>query len=219
MDAAQRTVETVSFPGPEGSLEGLWSDPGGGRTPAVICHPHPAHGGTMHSKVVHTVYKVLHEAGHPTLRFNFRGAGKSEGNFSGWDGEVEDVAAAARYARERTGTGPLWLAGFSFGSWVGSMWALRDGQVEQFIGLGMPASTNIDGRTFYFLDRPPAPMLIVQGTRDQYGSRDSIVALGERLRAKGSVEVRFVEGADHFFTGHLTQLAHALKDGLGLEGA
>lgn len=219
MDAAQRTVETVSFPGPEGSLEGLWSDPGGGRTPAVICHPHPAHGGTMHSKVVHTVYKVLHEAGHPTLRFNFRGAGKSEGNFSGWDGEVEDVAAAARYARERTGTGPLWLAGFSFGSWVGSMWALRDGQVEQFIGLGMPASTNIDGRTFDFLDRPPAPMLIVQGTRDQYGSRDSIVALGERLRAKGSVEVRFVEGADHFFTGHLTQLAHALKDGLGLEGA
>ena len=124
------------------------------------------------------------------------------------------MAAAARYARERTGTGPLWLAGFSFGSWVGSMWALRDGQVERFIGLGMPASTNIDGRTFDFLDRPPAPMLIVQGTRDQYGSREAIVALGERLRAKGPVEVRFVEGADHFFTGHLTQLAHALKDGL-----
>ena len=219
MDAAQRTVETVSFPGPEGSLEGLWSDPGGGRTPAVICHPHPAHGGTMHSKVVHTVYKVLHQAGHPTLRFNFRGAGKSEGNFSGWDGEVEDVAAAARYVRQRTGTGPLWLAGFSFGSWVGSMWALKDGQVERFIGLGMPASTNIDGRTFDFLDRPPAPMLIVQGTHDQYGSREAIEALAERLRANGVVEVRFVEGADHFFTGHLTQLAVALKDGLGLEGA
>jgi pimeloyl-ACP methyl ester carboxylesterase len=127
--------------------------------------------------------------------------------------------SAALYARERTGTGPLWLAGFSFGSWVGSMWALRDGQVERFIGLGMPASTNIDGRTFDFLDRPPAPMLIVQGTRDQYGSREAIVALGERLRAKGPVEVRFVEGADHFFTGHLTQLADQLRDGLGLEGA
>jgi uncharacterized protein len=210
MDAAQRTVEGVSFPGPEGSLEGLWSDPGGGRTPAVICHPHPAHGGTMHSKVVHTVYKVLHEAGHPTIRFNFRGVGRSAGSYSGWDGEVEDV---------RTGTGPLWLAGFSFGSWVGSMWALRDGQVERFIGLGIPASTNIDGRTFDFLDRPPAPMLIVQGTRDQYGSREAILALAERLRAKGQVEVRFVEGADHFFTGHLTQLAVQLRDGLGLEGA
>jgi alpha/beta superfamily hydrolase len=173
----------------------------------------------MHSKVVHTIYKVLHGAGHPTLRFNFRGAGGSEGNFSGWDGEVEDVAAAARYARERTGTGPLWLAGFSFGSWVGSMWALKDGQVERFIGLGMPASTNIDGRTFDFLDRPPAPMLIVQGTRDQYGSREAIVALAERLRAKGPVDVRFVEGADHFFTGHLTQLADQLRDGLELEGA
>jgi hypothetical protein len=219
MDAAQRTVEGVSFPGPEGSLEGLWSDPGGGSAPAVICHPHPAHGGTMHSKVVHTVYKVLHEAGHPTLRFNFRGAGRSEGHFSGWDGEVEDVAAAARYARERTGTGPLWLAGFSFGSWVGSMWALKDGHVERFIGLGMPASTNIDGRTFDFLDRPPAPMLIVQGARDQYGSREAILALAERLRAKGPVEVRFVEGADHFFTGHLTQLAVQLRDGLGLEVA
>lgn len=219
MDAAQRTVEGVSFPGPEGSLEGLWSDPGGRRAPAVICHPHPAHGGSMHSKVVHTVYKVLHEAGHPTLRFNFRGVGRSKGSFSGWDGEVEDVAAAARYARERAGTGPLWLAGFSFGSWVGSMWALEDGQVERFIGLGMPASTQIDGRTFDFLDRPPAPMLIVQGTRDQYGSREAILALAERLRAKGQVEVRFVEGADHFFTGHLTQLAAQLRDGLGLEGA
>jgi len=219
MDAAQRTVETVSCPGPEGPLEGLWSDPGKGLTPAVICHPHPAHGGSMHSKVVHTIYKVLHQAGHPTLRFNFRGVGQSAGSYSGWDGEVEDVAAAAAYARERTGSGPLWLAGFSFGSWVGSIWALRDGRVERFIGLGMPVSTNIDGRTFDYLDRPPAPMLIVQGSRDQYGSREAILALAERLRTKGTVEVRFVEGADHFFTGHLTQLADALRGGLGLGAA
>jgi alpha/beta superfamily hydrolase len=173
----------------------------------------------MHSKVVHTVYRVLHQAGHPTLRFNFRGAGRSEGSFSGWDGEVEDVAAAAAYARERTHTTALWLAGFSFGSWVGATWALRDGHVERFIGLGMPVSVKIDRRTFDFLDRPPAPMLIVQGDGDQYGSREAILALAERLRAGGQVEVRFVERADHFFTGRLTQLAAALRGGLGLEGA
>ena len=173
----------------------------------------------MHNKVVHTVYRVLHRAGHTTLRFNFRGAGRSEGSFSGWDGEVEDVAAAAAYARERVRSAALWLAGFSFGSWVGSKWALRDGQVERFVGLGMPVSAKIDRRTFDFLDRPPAPMLIVQGDRDQYGSREAILALADRLRARGQVEVRFVENADHFFTGHLTQLAAALRDGLGLEGA
>ncbi|HEU5309972.1 MAG TPA: alpha/beta family hydrolase, partial [Candidatus Eisenbacteria bacterium] len=152
--------------------------------------------------------------------FNFRGVGRSEGTYSGWDGEVGDVAAAAVFARERTGIQPLWLAGFSFGSWVSAKFALTDAHIEQFIGLGMPVTTNIDGRTFEFLDRAPAPMLIVQGTLDRYGSTDGIHALAERLRAAGGeVELRLVEGADHFFTGHLTQLAGALRDGLGLRGA
>src|SRR5262245_60364854 len=128
-----RRVEPVLFPGPEGALEGLWGDglgasgaaaaAGGagvsGRPAAVICHPHPAHRGSMHSKVVHTVYRVLEERGHPTLRFNFRGVGQSAGAYSGWDGEIGDVAAAAAYARKRTGARPLWVAGFSFGSWMG----------------------------------------------------------------------------------------------------
>lgn len=219
MTVQTRRVEPVTFPGPEGSLEGLWSDPGRGLPPAVICHPHPAHHGSMHSKVVHTIYRVLESRGHPALRFNFRGVGTSEGAYSGWDGEVGDVAAAAAFARERTGVHPLWLAGFSFGSWVGAKFALADGHVERFLALGVPVTANIDGRTFEFLDRPPAPTLIVQGARDRYGSREGVLALVERLRAAGGapVEVRFVEDADHFFTGHLTQLAAALRDGLGLE--
>jgi alpha/beta superfamily hydrolase len=177
----------------------------------------------MHSKVVHTVYRVLEAAGHATLRFNFRGVGLSEGAYSGWDGEVGDVAAAASFARGRTGVRALWLAGFSFGSWVGAKFALQDREIERFIALGVPVTTTIDGRTFEFLNRPPAPMLIVQGARDRYGSREGVLALVERLRAAGGdggavpVEVRFVEGADHFFTGHLTQLAAALRSGLGLE--
>jgi alpha/beta superfamily hydrolase len=198
-------------------LEGLWSDPGRGVAAAVIAHPHPAHGGSMHGKVVHTVHKVLDQARHPTLRFNFRGVGMSEGRYAGGDGEVGDVAAAAAYARTRTGLPALWLAGFSFGSWVGARWAVQDGHLERFIALGLPVTKNIDGRTFDFLTRPPAPMLIVQGDRDQYGSREDVLALVARLKPHGQVEARFVADADHFFTGRLNQLAAALRDGLGLE--
>src|SRR5881628_2440988 len=145
---ASRLVIPVEFQGPAGRIEGLWSDPGRGLPAAVIAHPHPAHGGSMHSKVVYTVYKVLNGAGHPTLRFNFRGVGMSEGRYSGGDGEVGDAAAAAAYARARTGVAALWLAGFSFGSWVGAKWAVQDDHLERFIALGMPVTVNIDGRTF-----------------------------------------------------------------------
>ena len=116
--SAARIVSAVEFRGPAGRIEGLWCDPGTGLPAAVIGHPHPAYGGSMHSKVVHTVYRVLDARGHPSLRFNFRGVARSEGNFSGWNDEVEDVAAAAAFARERTGQNELWGAGFSFGSWV-----------------------------------------------------------------------------------------------------
>jgi hypothetical protein len=214
---AARIVSAVQIPGPVGHLEGLWADPGSGLPAAVICHPHPAHGGSMHSKVVHTVHRVLDHAGHPTLRFNFRGVGTSGGAYSGGDGEIQDVAAAAAFAREKTGLEPLWLAGFSFGSYVGSRWALGDKHLERFIALGMPVSKNIDGRTFDFLDRPPAPMLIVQGDHDQYGSVAGVQALVARLKLRGRVEARFVTDADHFFTGRLTELARELRAGLGME--
>jgi len=215
--ATTRIVSGVEVPGPMGPLEGLWADPGRGLPPAVICHPHPAHGGSMHSKVVHTVHRVLDHAGHPTLRFNFRGVGTSAGSYSGGDGEIQDVAAAAAFARGKTGRERLWLAGFSFGSYVGARWALGDGNLERFIGLGMPVTGNIDGRTFDFLDRPPAPMLIVQGDHDQYGSKEGVLALVARLKTKGKIEARFVTDADHFFTGRLTELARELRAGLGLE--
>ena len=217
MSAPRRLVQTIRFTGPAGALEGLWADPGGAAPAAVICHPHPAHRGSMHSKVVHTIYRVLEDRGHATLRFNFRGVGLSEGAYAGWDEAVGDVAAAAAEARLRSGRRTLWLAGFSFGSYVGAKWALADGEVDRYVGLGMPVSRNIDGRTFEFLDRPPAPMLIVQGDRDQYGDRGGILALAARLRKSGRVTVRFVENADHFFTGRLAALADALRDGLEAE--
>ncbi len=212
-----RKVETVLFSGPVGVLEGLWSEGSVGAAAlptAVICHPHPAHRGSMHSKVVHTVYRVLEARGHPTLRFNFRGVGKSEGKYSGWDGEIGDLEAAAAYARGRAGSRPLWIAGFSFGSWIGLNFALRDPDVAIMIGLGLPASGNVDGRQFEFLDQVPWPFLMVQGDHDRYGSVADITALRDRLAPLGRVELRVVAHADHFFTGKIEALREALNDGI-----
>ena len=224
-------VESVRFPGPEGVLEGLWSEggersaarrakevgPGSADTglpAAVICHPHPAHRGSMHSKVVHAVTKALEAGGHATLRFNFRGVGQSEGSYSGWFGEVDDLAAAASYARQRSGRSRIWTAGFSFGSWIALTYSLRDPDVSQVIGLGLPVTANIDGRTFDFLDHLPWPLLLVQGDHDRYGSEADIVALRDRLAAHGRVTLRIVPRADHFFTGRIEGLRQALDDGL-----
>jgi alpha/beta superfamily hydrolase len=205
---ASRTVSAVEFRGPAGRIEGLWSDPGTALPAAVIGHPHPAHGGSMHSKVVHTVYRVLSEAGHPTIRFNFRGVGRSEGQYSGWNGEVGDVAAAAAFARERTGRNEVWGSGFSFGAWIGLQWALTDSGVARFIALGLPANNH----SFEFLDRLPWPLAIIQGERDKYGGPAALAALTTQWERFGTVTVNVVTGADHFFTGKLVELKQALEE-------
>ena len=206
--SATRTVTAVDCPGPSGRIEGLWSDPGTGLPAAVIGHPHPAHGGSMHSKVVHTVYRVLDAAGHPTLRFNFRGVGRSEGTFSGWNEEVGDFAAAAAFARERSGRNELWGAGFSFGSWIDLQWALPDTGVERFLALGLP----VENHAFDFLSRIPWPLAIVQGEQDRYGSAEALARRVQEWQKLGPVTLRIVKGADHFFTGKLTELQQALEE-------
>src|SRR5207244_653020 len=152
-----------------------------------------------HSKVVHTVYRVLDQAGHPTVRFNFRGVGRSQGQYSGWNEETADFAAVAAYARERTGRKELWAAGFSFGAWVGLQWALTDPDIARFIALGLP----VENHAFDFLDRLPWPLAIVQGERDPYGGPETLERYVEPWKRLGPVTVRIVKGADHFFTGKL----------------
>lgn len=205
---AARIVSAVDLTGPAGRLEALWSDPGAGSIPVVIGHPHPAYGGTMHSKVVHTIYRVLDHAGHPTIRFNFRGVGRSQGQFSGWNEEIGDFAAAAAFARERTGRKEIGGAGFSFGSWVGLQWALADPGVERFLALGLP----VENHAFEFLDRLPWPLAIVQGERDVYGPPATLESYIEKWKRLGPVTHRIVRGADHFFTGKLAALAKALEE-------
>jgi len=162
----------------------------------------------MHSKVVHTVYRVLSERGHPTIRFNFRGVGTSEGAYSGWSEETGDVAAAAAFAREKTGKRPLWAAGFSFGAWIALQWALGDDAVERCLALGLPVGEH----AFDFLTRLPWPLAVIQGERDRYGSSAQIEALRSRVSPSERFTVRTVPDADHFFTGKLDALQKALEE-------
>ena len=171
---------------------------------AVVCHPHPLYAGTMHNKVVYQAAKTFHRFGIPVLRFNFRGAGMSEGVHDRGRGERDDVRAALDYlAREYPGS-QLLLAGFSFGSWVGLRVGCEDSRVVGVIGLGIP----VNGSDLSYLRACAKPKLIVQGGNDQFGSRANVEALFATLTQPK--QLVFVESVDHFFAGKLEQAGEAI---------
>jgi uncharacterized protein len=192
--------------GQAGRIEAmLWTTPEANpRLAAVVCHPHPLFGGTMHNKVVFQAAKALHRRGVPVLRFNFRGAGLSEGVHDRGIGEREDVRVALDYLAEEFPGLPILLAGFSFGSWVGLRVGCEDRRVTDLIGLGIPA----DSSNMTFLRECTKPKLFVQGANDQFGSRENVELLFRTLPEPK--ELTFVENADHFFTGHLGEMAEAI---------
>lgn len=198
--------------GPAGPLEALlWTQPPdvAPRLAAVVCHPHPLFGGTMHNKVVYQAAKALHQFGIPVLRFNFRGAGLSVGIHDRGIGEQQDVSAAIDYlGREFPGV-PVLFAGFSFGAWVGLRVGCRDTRVAELIGLGIPVN---DSDLTYLRDCVK-PKLFVQGGNDQFGSRANVQALYETLPPPKRLV--FVEGADHFFAGKLGEVQAAIDSWLG----
>jgi uncharacterized protein len=199
--------------GPAGRLEALlWTsaepDPS---FVAVVCHPHPLFGGTMHNKVVFQTAKALHQRGAAVLRFNFRGVEQSEGEHDRGLGEQDDVRAAIDYLDTEFPGRPILLAGFSFGSSVGLRVGCSDARVAQLIGLGLPVD-NID---MSFLRECDKPKLIIQGGSDQFGARAGIEALFATLAEPKRLVV--IEGADHFFTGKLDQVAAAIDAWLDAE--
>lgn len=192
--------------GPAGRLEALlWTTASvESHLAAVVCHPHPLYGGTMHNKVVFQAAKALHRRGVPVLRFNFRGTGLSEGAHDRGHGEQDDVRAALDYlAREFHGR-PILLAGFSFGSWVGMRVGCGDARVAELIGIGLP----VDNVEMSFLRACEKPKLIIQGGNDQYGSRANLEALFATLPEPKRLAI--VEGADHFFAGQLEEVGAAI---------
>ena len=193
--------------GPAGRIEAiLWKPPAGAPPPlaALACHPHPLYAGTMHNKVVYQTAKSLDALGLPVLRFNFRGAGMSEGTHDRGQGEQEDVRAALDFlAREFPGV-PLVLAGFSFGCWVGLRVGCVGERVSELIGLGTP----VNGMDFSYLRSCPKPKLFVHGSLDKHGNLRDLEALVASLPGENRLAV--VEGGDHFLTGKLDQLDRAL---------
>jgi len=173
---------------------------------ALICHPHPLYAGTMHNKVVFRAAKAALLSGLPALRFNFRGAGKSAGTFANGIGEQDDVRAALDYLGARFPGLPVCLMGFSFGSWVGLQVGATDPRVSALVGLGVP----VDSYNFDFLLGVRKPKLILQGTRDEFGSAVRVSELYDSLAEPK--QVHWVQGADHFFAGKLDEVQEVLRE-------
>ena len=208
---------TFTLPGPAGPLEAiLWSIPEenkNSRLPlaAVVCHPHPLFGGTMHNKVVYQTAKTIHRFGLPVLRFNFRGVGLSEGTHDNGTGEMSDVLAAIDFLAAEYPRVSLLLAGFSFGSWVGLRAGCGDARVTELIGLGLPVG-NLELRNFSYLETCDKPKLLASGEFDQFGPPRTLRAMVDQFPAhvKQQTQVTIIAGGDHFFAGHLPELDQAI---------
>jgi uncharacterized protein len=194
--------------GPAGRLEAiLWTPSSSARRPlaAVVCHPHPLFGGTMHNKVIYQTAKALDALGIPVLRFNFRGAGLSTGIHDRGIGEQSDVRAALDFLGPEFPGVPLLLAGFSFGAWVGMRVGCEDARVSHLIGLGIP----VNSTDFSFLRQCDKPKLFVHGSDDEHGAIEKVRTLIPTLPGVNRLVV--VEGVDHFFAGKLDQLGSAIN--------
>jgi len=193
--------------GPVGRLEAILWTPTRSATPrlaAVVCHPHPLYGGTLHNKVVCQATKSLDALGIPVLRFNFRGAGRSAGSHDRGQGEQGDVQAAINFLGTEFPHIPLLLAGFSFGSWVGLRVGCADPRVTELIGLGIP----INSTDFTYLWSCNKPKLFVHGANDEHGALTKVAELVAVIAGENQLSV--VDHADHFFSGHFHQLDQAI---------
>jgi len=182
-----------------------WNPQATSRQVALVCHPHPLYGGTMHNKVVFRAAKAALLSGLPTLRFNFRGAGKSVGTFTGGEGEQGDVGAGLDYLTAHFPGWPVCMMGFSFGAWVGLTVGATDARVSTLVGLGVP----VGSLDFDFLRDVTKPKLIIHGTRDEFGPAAQVVDLYDALAEPK--QIHWVEGADHFFAGKLDEVQETLQ--------
>jgi alpha/beta superfamily hydrolase len=209
------TIKSLFLEGPAGRLEALLNAGAENAThAALVCHPHPLFGGTLHNKVVFHTMKALNSFGFPVLRFNFRGAGLSQGEHDHGNGEVEDVRTALDWLDAEFQM-PLLFAGFSFGSAVGLRASCPDARVKALIGVGVPAIPVVADTeaprvyTFDFLRECVKPKLFVSGARDQFGPRAQLEALVASAAEPKKLVV--IEGADHFFEGRLRELRETIE--------
>jgi alpha/beta superfamily hydrolase len=198
------------IPGPAGTLEALLDlPPGEPRAAAVFAHPLPTHGGTMHTKAVFQAAKALARTGVVTLRFNFRGVGRSAGTFDAGPGEMEDYRAALDFMEGRYAGLPLWAAGFSFGSWIALGLGSEDPRVHLLLGIGVP----VDRYDLTPVKQSDKPKFFIHGEEDELISVKEVRRFySECLEPK---ELVVIAGADHLFDGKTSEVGEAVEDLLG----
>jgi uncharacterized protein len=203
--------------GPAGRLEALLDTPEPSPVGAavVFAHPHPQHGGTMHTKVVFQGAKALSRIGCAVLRFNFRGVGASQGEFDRGEGEQADFRAALDYMAARYPGVSLWAAGFSFGSWVALEVGALDDRVSVLIGIAPPVVTSVSGQdyTFEATLESTKPKFFVQGEADEVCPLEGMWQFYGRLQEPKELAV--IDGASHLFDGKTQEVGEALEDLLG----
>lgn len=200
------------IPGPAGDLElrlesldnADWAEEGYPAPLAVICHPHPVYGGSMTNKVVHILAAGFHELGAHTLRFNFRGVGRSAGEFDNGIGETNDLLAIIKWARARFPDAPLWLAGFSFGAWI-ALKATAQLQPERLVLVAPP----VDMYDFNLITEVKPPWMVIQGGKDEVVSAKAVARWVTQHQP--APQFKILDSAGHFFHGQLNALKNALK--------
>ncbi len=198
------------LPAPHGRLEAIIKEPRGAtiKGVALVLHPHPLGGGTMHNKVVFRAAAALNDAGLVTLRINFRGVGQSTGAHDEGYGEREDVRVGLDYLSAHYPGQEITLCGFSFGARVGLEVGIHDDRVVKLISIGTP----VDKYDFSFVEQCHKPILFVHGEHDEYGNVERLRELVERVAKNAPAELQVIEGAGHFFDEELSELKNVITE-------
>lgn len=202
----------VIFNGPDGRLEGRYHHSKLAGAPiALMLHPHPQHGGTMNNKVVYTLFHAYVRQGFSVLRFNFRGVGRSQGSFDRGEGELSDAASALDWLQTyNQGATACWIAGFSFGAWIGMQLLMRRPEITGFVSIAPPANMH----DFSFLAPCPSSGLIIQGDQDDVVPEPAVAKLVAKLSSQRGITIdyRLIPGAGHFFQNEMAILEGHIDD-------
>lgn len=196
---SEHRPEKLMLQGPAGQLEALYHQGIAGKPAIVVCHPHPVYGGTMRNKVVYWMARAFEELGYSVLRFNFRGVEKSEGQWDEGVGEVDDVTSMIDWLEQKNPDSPLYLAGFSFGTYAGLQAARKDDRIQRMLAVA-PA---VNLWSFDFMLGETRPLTIIQGTADEIVPFEQVQAW---VKNQTNIQFHTVEGAGHFFPQHLEEL-------------
>ncbi len=202
----------VLISGPTGRIEARYHPSKDRNAPiAIVLHPHPEHGGTMNNKVTYNLFRTFVDQGFSTLRFNFRGVGRSEGKYDHGEGELSDAAACLDWLQvQNPEPRQCWVAGFSFGAWICMQLLMRRPELDGFIAVAPPANLY----DFSFLAPCPVSGLIVQGGKDEIVSKESVQKLTTKLSAQRGlyIDYRVIAEADHFFGNEIPELTAHVQD-------